>query len=229
MICLVDLHTHFLPNLDDGAKSEKESLEMLRDSVCQGVTKIVATPHCVIHKESDIFRFIENRRKSYEKIKLKVKTPEILLGAEVYFDNDLSEYENVDKLCIGNTPYILIEIPVGKHDAAKLAERLYSLTLMGLKPVVAHIDRYPDFAELIGAFDMIKLIYQINASRFLSFTGRRTVKKILGMVDFAVVSSDMHNMTFRKCNMKDAYIKAKKIFPDKADYLFKNNAEIVLK
>lgn len=229
MICLIDIHSHFLPNIDDGAKSEKESFEMLQDSVTQGVTKIVATPHCVIHQKNDIFRFIENRRKSFEKIKGKGKTPKILLGAEVYFDNDLSEYENIDKLCIGNTPYILIEIPMKKHDYAKLSEWLYSLTLIGLKPVIAHIDRYPDFAELISNFDTVKVIYQINASRFFTFTGKRRVKKILDMVDFAVVSSDMHNMTIRKCNMKAAFEKAKKMLPDKAEDLFANNAEIVIK
>lgn len=223
MIFLVDLHTHFLCGIDDGAKSIEESISMLNECAAQGVKTVVATPHCIVHKSGGISRFIEKRRKSFDSIALNGKTPEIILGAEVYFDNDLSEYENINELCIGDTPYILIEFPMGKHDASRLAEGLYALTLAGLKPVIAHIDRYPDYAELIEAFDLPDIVYQINASRFLTFMGRRIVKKILDKVDFAVVSSDMHNTTFRKCNMKQAYEKAKKFVPDMADDLFFNN------
>ena len=225
---MIDMHTHVLPGADDGAKSVEESVKMLKYSASQGVKKVVATPHCVVHKESDILRFLEKRKKCFEKIPQNADFPEIQLGAEIYFDNDLSVYENIGKLCIGNTKYILVEFTMGKHDGAKLAEWIYDLNLKGFKPIIAHIDRYSDFEELIGAFDMLNVVYQINASRFLSFLGRRIVKKILGMVDFAVVSSDMHNTTTRKCNMKDAYEKAKKLFPDLADDLFFNNADKIL-
>ena len=225
---MIDLHTHVLPNLDDGSKDTEESIEMLRDSMKQGVTHVVATPHCVVHRDEDILSFLEARQKSFNEIPADNNIPEILLGAEIYFDNDLSEYEDINKLCIGDTNYILVEFPMGKHNVSQLAEWLYALTLKGLKPIVAHIDRYPDFEELINAFDVMDIVYQINASRFIEFLGRRMLKKILSKVDFAVVSSDMHNTGFRKSHMQLAYEKACRIIPERADDLFCNNAEEIL-
>ena len=64
---MIDAHAHFLPNIDDGAKSVDESLAMLREAYKQGVRLCVATPHAVIHDNDEIhlelLRFINSPQK----------------------------------------------------------------------------------------------------------------------------------------------------------------------
>ena len=70
---MLDIHTHCLPQMDDGPKSVGESKLMLRDSFSQGTDVCVATPHCVIHKCTDITDFIDRRKKAILSLKRSLK------------------------------------------------------------------------------------------------------------------------------------------------------------
>ena len=230
MIYLIDLHSHYLPGIDDGAENTNESIRMLKDSFCQGVRLSVATPHCTVHRSEDIEHFLEVREQSIEKLNSKkekqsVRLPRQLYGAEIYLDNNIHRYPDIDKLCIGETNLLLVEFPLKKynHDCA---DWLHSLNLTGIRPVVAHIDRYIFWQEMLNDFQGLDIVYQINAARFLSFSGRRLIKKLLKYHLFYVVSSDMHNTQNRSCNMSDAYRKAEKWLGKKtALKLFQTNAK----
>ena len=210
---MIDLHSHILPEVDDGAKNTQEALFMLSDSFNQGVKLCVATPHCIVHEHEDITKFCRKRDKSFKMLKEQMtqnKFPEILLGAEVYLDNNISKHEDVNKLCIGQSNLILVEFPIFNQDK-NLEEWVYLLTVKGYKPIIAHIERYPNAKQLISNLRDLNLIYQINASRLLSYGGRRTVKDLIETGERFVLSSDMHNTTSRKCNMgKACHIVSKK-------------------
>ncbi len=230
---MIDLHSHFLPEIDDGAQDPSESIEMLRYAFSQGVTKCVATPHAIIHESSDIDRFLSERKESYELLLEKLseygsEVPEIILGAEVYLDNDLSRYQSIEQLCIGDTRALLIEFPTSKSFNHKAEEWLYSLNRMGITPIVAHIDRYLFWQELINSLSGLRVSYQVNASVLLTFSGRRIFRKLTKYSYPYIISSDMHDMSSRKCNMKAAYQKAQKKYADIADKLFITNAESIL-
>jgi len=230
VIFLIDLHSHYLPGIDDGAKNVGESIKMLSDSFRQGVRLSVATPHCTIHRSEDIERFLKIREQSieqlnFEKEKKNVRLPGQLYGAEIYLDNNINIYSDIEKLCIGETNLLLVEFPLEKYNHA-CADWLHSLNLMGIRPVVAHIDRYMFWQEMLNDFQGLDIVYQINAARFLSFSGRRFIKKLLKYHLFYIVSSDMHNMQNRSCNMSDAYKKAEKWLGKKtALKLFQTNAK----
>ncbi len=221
---MVDFHTHLLPYIDDGAKDETMSLEMLNMSLADGVELCVATPHCVIHTPDDIDSFITSRRHSYKKLKTAMAEsgkayPDIILGAEVYLNHDISTLDGIERLCVENTNCMLIEFPHIKQDP-RTTEWLYSIMLRGIQPIVAHIDRYPKRESIIADMQGMNLVYQINASNFLSFGTRRLVKKLIMTGELFLVSSDMHNTSSRRCNMASAYKQAKKLFPDIADDMF---------
>lgn len=222
MSSVKDLHTHILFGVDDGAKTLQESLAMLSDSFDQGIRFCALTPHCVIHKPGDITNFLEKRQQSFEKLEQAVNrnvTPQMALGAEVYADHDISQHDDISKLCIGDTNYILVELPfLNKYEW--FADCVYSLNLKGFTVIVAHIDRYPLWEKILNELRGLKVVYQINASRLLSFSGRRLIKKLLRSEERFVVASDMHNMTFRKCDMAAALKKANKMDPVIAKKLF---------
>lgn len=229
---MVDIHTHCLPKVDDGPKSIEESKKMLRESFSQGIEICVATPHCVIHRQTDLTSFLEKRNRRYSELQKELEQdkpqyPKIKLGAEVYFDNDISKYDDIKNLCITDSSYMLVEVPYGIK-TAMLSEWTYNLFLKGINPIIAHIDRYENWREIICDMDNEKIIYQVNASRFLSFGGRRFIKKLCGYNDSFIVSSDMHNMTSRKCNMRKAYEKALKRYGDLADDMFGNTARKII-
>lgn len=229
---MLDIHTHFLPKFDDGPKSIDESKKMLRDSFFQGIEVCVATPHCIIHSHTDIISFLEKRNRKYSELQKeleqdKLQYPKIMLGAEVYLDNDISKYDDIKKLCIADSSYMLIEMP-HKIKSALLSEWTYNLFLKGINPIIAHIDRYENWREIIRDVGNEKTIYQVNASRFFSFSGRRFIRKLCRYSDSFIVSSDMHNMTSRKCNMLKAYEKAFKKYGNLANDMFGNTAKQII-
>lgn len=229
---MFDLHSHVLPGIDDGAKSVEMSLEMLRTSAEQGVELVVATPHCVVRKEDSIANFIEKRKNAYDILmaevnKNKDKYPKVLLGAEVYLGNDISEYSDIDKLCYDNTDYILLELAEGISPSV-LAEWVYNINIRGLRPIIAHVDRYVKYKEIMDEFAHLDLVYQINATRFYTLMGRSMLKSIFKRHNKFYVSSDMHNVTTRPCNMGGAKAIADKKFPHLSKMLFEDGAKSVL-
>lgn len=225
-----DLHAHFLPAVDDGAKTPEEALAILRDSYAQGTRLIAATPHCTVHRSGDISRFLLRRAASLDKLQQicgDTDMPEIILGAEIYVDHDVSCDEGIEKLCFSGTTTMLLE-PMFDTHYTQFAETVYSLNQRGITAVIAHIDRYPHYGEIMQELRGLRVVYQLNATRFLSFRGRRLLKKILAKDECFFVSSDTHNMAARRCFMKDAYAVARKIDPLRADEWFSGNAKALL-
>lgn len=228
---MIDLHTHILPGIDDGAMNVEESLEMLRESACQGVELCVATSHIHPVNSDDIQCFLKKREIAYGELIKACEghtVPEIVLGAEVHMDRDISGIEGIQQLCIGDTHFMLVEFPFISYPGTGCAEWLFNLNLKGIVPVIAHIDRYFYRDELIENITGIKAVYQINNIRMNDIAGRRFIKKMLGTGYMVVMSSDMHNLTTRSCDIKKAYDIAKKKMPKFADALFDTNAGILL-
>lgn len=229
---MFDLHTHILPGIDDGAQSVEDSLLMLQDSFSQGVRVCALTPHCIIHKKEDIDKFLSNREKSFAELRKALvgneNCPKLLLGAEIYFDNDINSYEGIEKLCLEGTDYIMLEFPVDRFNPL-WAEWIYNLNRKGIKVLVAHVDRYMHWEKMIDDFKGLDVEYQVNASRFISFSDRKLVKRLVEKGYRYIVSSDMHNMKARKCNMRQSYEKAMKKYPEKAVDFFMNNAARITK
>lgn len=214
-----DLHTHTLPGMDDGAKTLEIAAQMLEESYKQGVRLCALTPHCTIHKEQALPEFLAKRQASYENLKEYLRNrqvPRLVLGAEVYADHDLSQHEGISDLAIGQSEYILLELPfASKYEW--FAECVYSLNLMGLTVIVAHIDRYPAWQSIMETLAGLRVVYELSASSFLTFLSRKLIKKIIKRDAKFIISSDMHNTTTRKCELKNALKKATKMNPEFAD------------
>ena len=229
---MIDLHAHVLPGVDDGAKSVSESLEMLLDAFSQGVRTCAGTPHMILHKDNALELFLERREESVSRLRAGMEEstlplPELCLGAEVFLDHDIHELPNVEKLCIGETPYMLIELPFTRYNPY-WSEWVYSLTLKGILPVIAHIERYAAAERILADFSGMPVFFQLNASLVSSFRGKRFFKKLLAADIPCLFSSDMHNTKTRKCEMQKAFRYVHKRFPEAADILFTEHAHTIL-
>ena len=143
---MIDIHAHYLPAVDDGAKDVRESIRMLTEAFKQGVTVCAGTPHVLVHKEGDVDTFLEKRKASEEELNAFLSgtegaIPRLIYGAEVFLDNDISKYKDIKKLCISGTDLLLVELSTVKSDS-RYSEWLYSLNLIGIVPVIADFERY---------------------------------------------------------------------------------------
>ena len=86
---MIDFHSHFLPDMDDGSDSIETSLAMLHESWRQGVRLMFATPHFYA-EEDDPENFLARRSEAYARVREAIEArqdseiPDILLGAEIY-------------------------------------------------------------------------------------------------------------------------------------------------
>lgn len=228
---MIDLHSHVLPYVDDGAKDESMSIEMLLSAKAQGVDVVAATPHFIPKSKDYVDTFLEKRNSGYAKLEAAMSErndlPKIVLGAEVNLCKDISDFPNLQSLCYENTNYILLELS-DNGNASEVAEWIYNITIKGLRPVIAHVDRYPDYRDVMDELSHLDVVYQVNAARFLTMSDRGLLKKIFRNHNKFVVSTDMHNITTRVCNMEQAQKIALKKFPAMTKMLFGGGAEAIL-
>ena len=116
--------------------------------------------------------------------------------------------DDIEKLCIGDTYYILIEMPFTPWDKS-IFDRLFRLTRdNGLIPVIAHIDRYynKNNKKYFKLFGETESVIQINAEAVLgSFFQKRRSLKMIKKGFVSLVGSDCHNMTSRRPDSGKAY------------------------
>ena len=140
---MLDIHSHFLPKMDDGSKSTEMSMEMLRMSRKQGVRTIVSTSHYYGADESPD-SFLRRRRHAVDKLLplLSDSEPEILLGAEVFYYPGISHSNSIPRLAIEGTDLIMIEMPFITW-SDRIFDELISLQYNHrLHIVLAHVERY---------------------------------------------------------------------------------------
>ncbi len=206
---MIDFHSHILPDLDDGAKDIKISLDMIRESSNQGINTIVSTSHCYPKNEESIEHFLSRRDIAFKKLSDEITSsdttfPKIIKGCEVHMLTDLGELKNISELCIENTNYILVEMPYTPWKEWML-ESVYKLTLMGLRPIMAHIDRYAvQDIENLSILVEFGVIFQINGELFLDKKMKKTADKIMHDSYAHILGSDMHSMNTRKPNLSEA-------------------------
>lgn len=229
---MIDFHSHILPGIDDGAPSVEVSLNMLSESYNQGVRTIIATPHCYINNESQFEKYNAARLKSLKILLDRIKNkpgnyPEIKLGCELRVMEEVANPQVLKPLCIENTNYILVEMPYKKWSMNHY-DFLYALLLQGMRPVMAHIERFKEHKNEFGNLFSLDLLYQVNADAFISGAMKRFMPYLFEHGAAQVIGSDMHNMTSRKSHMQDAHKAVTAGYgQERWDYM-QHNAELIL-
>ena len=212
---MVDFHSHFLFDIDDGAKDIEMSLAMLNMSSKQGVTTIVSTPHyyadaakphvAAAARDENIEELISFAKQE------NVKIPEIKRGFEVRVQKKLYEIEDFSELCIENTNTILLEMPLKEWDEDLLDVVEYIKTEKGLDIVIAHLERYLERIPNDLIFRLLEkdLYVQINAGSLVKRDKLDFICELFRNEMAHVIGSDAHNMSSR-CSLMDigyAYIR----------------------
>lgn len=204
---MLDIHSHFLPKMDDGSKSVEMSMQMLRSSKAQGVTTIVSTSH-FYGGEDNPERFLNRRERAYQQIEpyLTDDDPEIMFGAEILYYPGISHSEEIPKLKIEGTDLILIEMPFVEW-SDRIFEELIALQYYNsLRIILAHVERYQSLQKkrmFENLFDQ-PFYFQCNAEAFTSPKSRKLALKMIDNDRLHFLGTDCHNTDRRPPNMNEA-------------------------
>lgn len=141
---MMDIHSHILPGIDDGANSIEETLIMVRQLHEAGFDTLIATPHVMegnmYLSPEEILAATEQVRECISEAGIPVK---ILPGAENYIFPEMAKWVCEGKLLtLGNTKkYLLVELPL-LEIPLYTDHVFFELQVNGITPVLAHPERY---------------------------------------------------------------------------------------
>ncbi|MGV9011424.1 MAG: tyrosine-protein phosphatase [Flavobacteriales bacterium] len=195
-----DVHSHFIPGIDDGAPTVVDSLELLRAMRELGYQKVVTTPHSMAdgyrNAPEVILGGLEKLRRAVKEEGLDI---EVEAAAEYYLDHDLMEKSSAQKLLTFATDMVLFELPFISEPAVLLSA-VFEMQTQGYRPVLAHPERYTFWHTDMGMMEKLKdrgVIFQLNAIALMGAYGPATKKAAEKIIDkgwYGLVGSDCHSM-----------------------------------
>ena len=138
---MIDIHSHILPEVDDGPKSWETSKAMCRMAAEDGIEHMVATPHA----NDRYFYDREYLSSLLQKLQGQVGTrPQLHLGCDFHlsFENMQSAMQTPEKFCIGSTRYLLVEFN-NFNIPTQLDDWLEQMCERGIVPIITHPERNP--------------------------------------------------------------------------------------
>lgn len=199
---LIDLHTHILPGIDDGARDERDSYAMLESLARQQVEAVVFTPHYP-SEEMPLEEFLQARQEAFDRIRFheSVGQMRLSLGSETFFSKSILQANDIRPLCIGGK-YLLIELPYSTEFSPFICDQIMKIEYVhGVRPILAHVERYEYLMQHARVLDKLVddgLLTQINVSSLDSFWARRRLFKMMQRGHVHFLGTDCHRPNSRK-------------------------------
>ncbi|MDF2512424.1 MAG: hypothetical protein K0S04_2290 [Herbinix sp.] len=227
---MVDLHTHILPDMDDGAGSIEEAIQMAETFREQLVNTVACTSHYYPSKIS-LEEYVSKRSEAMKKLEhcnLALKS-----ASETYLHEYLFHNPDLSQLCIFQTDYLLVELPCTvrwENSIYDMLERL--IYYYHVIPIIAHIERYPAAKKSKGwirRFLLLGCLIQVNAASVLDWKEWPRIKRYLKRGYIHVIASDSHNLSTRPPQLPQAYDKISKKLGEQYSNQLKMNAQAVIR
>lgn len=198
----VDIHSHLLPGIDDGAKDLDNSLELITTMYEYGIKNFITTPHVLGDVYPNSSKTIQTKLQEVkeELIRRGINDITFRASAEYMLDEQFSErLKNNDILPLKDT-FILVEMSYF-NAPFNLYEMLFEIQLKGYKPILAHPERYNFYhAEFENYYKLKKAgcLFQLNLLSLTEQYGKgvlKTAQKLLkeNMYDFVGTDTHHHN------------------------------------
>lgn len=200
----VDVHSHMLPGIDDGAKTLDDTLDMIERTCRPGVRKIITTPHIMYEYYRNTPEIIREKLEFVqEACQERGIQVELEAAAEYYLDEAfISMVKNKEELLTFGDNMILVETNyIQSHP--ELLQVFFDLRIQGYKPVFAHPERYAYLSrgrdkETLEAYQRIfdsGALFQLNLMSFTGYYGpqiKNTAELLLKEGMIHMVGSDAH-------------------------------------
>ena len=230
---MIDLHSHILPELDDGSQSLEESLAMARMAVQSGVTVMVATPHCMDDRAQQTPGGVYLLREALHDTEVPLK---LCLGMEIFGTADTVRLLRAGRLFpLNGSQYPLIEFSF-RSTGEEETEILHQVLRAGYRPLVAHPERYGyvrENPELINLWTKMGCLLQVNRGSLLGRFGPGAQRMAAELVErgfVTAVATDAHSPRVRTPWMKDIQsLLSQEYSPQLARELLLQNPQRILK
>jgi protein-tyrosine phosphatase len=209
---MIDIHSHILPGLDDGAASMEEAVAMARFALAGGIRCMVATPHVKKGKYDNDREKIVDAMASLRRVLLKKEIRLFVMpGAEYSLEPDLPQrFSRGELLTINNKGrHLLVELPA-EFVPEYTATVLYDLQLQGIIPIIAHPERNAVIArDHTRLYELVArgALAQITAGSLTGIFGQTAAaaaRAFLGQGCAHFIASDAHASTGRIQYMETA-------------------------
>jgi protein-tyrosine phosphatase len=206
---VIDLHTHILPGIDDGARTLENALDMARAFVADGVTTIAATPHVrddYPTTAETMLQAVGTLRRAFDEEGISLV---LLPGAEIAFDRIARlDQDELGRLTLaGGGRYVLAETPY-RGWPVELADRLLELRVAGFTPVLAHPERNAEVQRtpsLLAPLVHGGTIVQVTAASLdgrLGAGSRQAGQRLVAAGLAHLVGSDAHMPDIRAAGLR---------------------------
>jgi protein-tyrosine phosphatase len=201
LIIVVDIHSHILPEVDDGPKSWDVCVAMCRAAAADGITHMVATPHANerYHYDREYLQGLATHLQELVGTSLKIG-----LGCDFHLsvDNLQDAYANPTRYVIENTRYLLVEFS-NYSVPQQTTDSFLKLGDCGITPVITHPERNPilrDSLQRVVEWAEQGCVVQITGSALTGFWGdraRRAAHWLLERQAVHVLATDAHDLEKR--------------------------------
>ena len=206
---IIDIHSHILPGIDDGAQNLQETIEMIHMAVEEGIGAIVATPHFEIRTQPEMY---ERYQEVYNEVSRYIMEHQIPLqlyqGNEIYYSGSIPELLQKGQIrTMNHSQYILVEFPL-ETEYASMQRALSMLLYAGYWPILAHAERYMTLRNLNRVEEIARMgvCVQVNASAVIGRAGWRTkhyCHQLLKRRLVHVIATDSHGSRHRRPRIKE--------------------------
>ena len=192
----VDVHCHLLPGVDDGFRDSESSLKAIRTMAGAGCSRIIFTPHM----NPDVYPEMDEAglKAAYEAfVPMLPEGVKTHLAAEYMVVNDFDDRDPSELLTYPDGS-ILIEMSY-YFRSRNLEQSIFNLNMAGLKPILAHPERYPYMVDCLGDFDKLADMgcrFQLN---YRSLTGKygkpsiQIIKYLMKRGLYSYIATDLHS------------------------------------
>jgi protein-tyrosine phosphatase len=195
----VDIHSHLLPGIDDGAKNIDDTISLINQMKEIGFQTFITTPHIINNVWNNTETSIGNKH-----LETKALIQEIIDGdnfnvaAEYMLDSYFLKRLSTEKLLTIKDNYILIEMSY-LNPPIQLFDILFEIQLAGYKPILAHPERYLFYNDDLNEYEKIKnsgCLFQLNLLSTVNYYGTKSTKicdNLLKNDFYDFVGSDIHH------------------------------------
>lgn len=195
-----DVHSHFIPGIDDGAQNLEQSIELLTAMRELGYRKVVTTPHSMAdgYKNTPeiILGGLEKLRAEVRRVGLDI---EVDAAAEYYLDHELEQKVMARTVLTFGNNMLLFELPFISEPAVLLSV-IFQMQTQGYKPVLAHPERYSFWYNDFSKYERLKergVLFQLNLVALSGAYGpqaKQIAERLIDAAAYELLGSDCHNM-----------------------------------
>lgn len=195
----VDIHSHLLPGIDDGAKDNDNSLQLINALREYGFSQFITTPHILTGVWNNTREgIITTEKETQSFLKDKGAMMPFKAAAEYLMDDSFMQLYKNGKLLTLKDDYVLVEMSY-LNPPIQLYDIIFELQIAGYKPVLAHPERYLFYHQKFEEYYHLKKAgcsFQINLLSVTGYYGEavlKTAQKLLENKLIDYTGSDAHH------------------------------------